>query len=163
MYLVDANVLIEAHRTYYAPDLAPVFWEWMAEQAEKGTIASVSQVRQELEDGDRQDFLRSWSRSLPADFWREPLVEAAPSYQTIFDWINEAARPYIPAAVSGFFEVADSSLVAQAHARGHEIVTFEKPSPQARKRVLIPDVCDALGVSYCDGFTMYRQLGLRFS
>ena len=42
MYPVDANVLIEAHRTYYAPDLAPVFWEWMAEQAEKGTIASVS-------------------------------------------------------------------------------------------------------------------------
>lgn len=162
MYLIDSNLLINASRTYYAPDLAPYYWEWMIEQAEKGMIASITQVKEELDKGDPKDFLRTWSQKLPDGFWLEPLVEAASSYQEIYDWVSDPLRPYFPAAVAEFFEVADFSLIAMAHARGLKIVTFEKPTPQAKKRVLIPDVCNALGVAYCDGFTMYRELGLRF-
>ncbi|GAB3691003.1 DUF4411 family protein [Corynebacterium nasicanis] len=163
MYLIDSNLLINASRTYYAPDLAPFYWEWMIEQAEKGAVASISQVKDELNKGDPKDFLRSWSHRLPDEFWLEPLVEAASSYQEIFEWVSDRQRPYSSAAITQFFAAADSSLIAMAQTRGLRIVTFEKSAPQAKNRVLIPDVCNALGVAYCDGFTMYRELGLRFS
>jgi hypothetical protein len=32
LYLLDANVLITAHNTYYAIDQVPEFWEWIAHQ-----------------------------------------------------------------------------------------------------------------------------------
>ena len=29
MFLIDANILIEAKNRYYAFDLAPGFWDWL--------------------------------------------------------------------------------------------------------------------------------------
>jgi hypothetical protein len=39
MFLLDSNVLINASRTYYAPDIAPTFWEWLKAQHTAGAIA----------------------------------------------------------------------------------------------------------------------------
>lgn len=162
MYLIDFNILVTANRSYYAPDLAPYYWEWLIDQAQAGSIASISQVRDELKAGDPKDFLHAWSTRLPDEFWQEPLVEAASSYQAIYDWASHPDRPYNAAAINEFFSVADSSLIAQAHAHELEIATFEKPRPNAKRKIFIPDACEALGVRYCDGFAMYRHLGLTF-
>lgn len=162
MYLIDFNILVTAYRTYYSPDLAPYYWEWLIEQSEAGTIASVSQVRDEMRAGNPQDYLQKWSTKLHDEFWREPLVEAVGSYQKIYDWVEHPDRPYTSAAINEFFTVADSSLVAQAYSQDLTVVTFEVPRPNSPKRVKIPDVCNGLGVEYCDGFAMYRKLGLKF-
>ena len=37
MYVVDANVLIEAKNRYYAFDLAPGFWKWLERVNEGGS------------------------------------------------------------------------------------------------------------------------------
>lgn len=38
MYLIDANVLIEAKNRYYAFDIAPGFWAWL-DQAHRQSLA----------------------------------------------------------------------------------------------------------------------------
>jgi len=42
MFLVDANVLIEAKNRYYAFDIAPGFWAWL-DQAHHDAVAAASE------------------------------------------------------------------------------------------------------------------------
>ena len=51
LLLLDSNVFINASRLYYHPDMAPTFWEWLTEQNRIGYIASVSRVKDEINDG----------------------------------------------------------------------------------------------------------------
>ncbi len=80
-------------------------------------------------------------------------------------WAN--AQDFTSAAVSEFFSVADYQLIAHAAAHGHTVVTHEQPQAGAKRRVLIPNVCLALGVDFCNTFTMLRshsvQLDLRLT
>ena len=80
-------------------------------------------------------------------------------------WAN--AQDFTAAAVSEFLGVADYQLIAHAAAHGHTIVTHEQPQAGAKRRVLIPNVCLALGVDFCNTFTMLRshsvQLDLRLT
>jgi hypothetical protein len=39
LYLLDANVLIDAHNKYYGADMVPEFWAWLLHCAANGTIA----------------------------------------------------------------------------------------------------------------------------
>lgn len=57
---------------------------------------------------------------------------------------------------------ADYFLVAEALHGGHTVITREKSSPAAKKRVLIPDACAGVGVACQDPFQAYVNLGLRF-
>jgi hypothetical protein len=40
-------------------------------------------------------------------------------------------------------------------------VTREQAAPELRRRIKIPDVCDAFGVKCMDPFRLYRELGLQ--
>jgi len=51
MYVLDANVFIEAARRYYAFDLAPMFWESLVHHAVNGRIQSIDLIKRELERG----------------------------------------------------------------------------------------------------------------
>ena len=68
------------------------------------------------------------------------------------------SRQYTDAAINDFAQVADSYLVATAAAKGMTVVTYEKSNPNSKKRILIPDVCNAFGVPYCDLNDMLRGL-----
>lgn len=59
-----------------------------------------------------------------------------------------------------FLSVADYVLVATAYARRDTVVTREQSAPNAKARILMPDVCNAFGVGYQDPFSMYIELGL---
>ncbi len=163
MFLLDANVFIQASRLYYAPDIAPTFWEWLREQHEKGNIASIARIRDEIDDGKGPGHLKDWAASLPTSFWIRPDAHTPDAMARLSAWTMHRDRPYMQAARAAFFNAADYYLVAQALGLGHEVVTFEQPRPEAKKRVLIPDACKALGVPYREAFGLYRQLGLRFN
>ncbi|EPH03489.1 hypothetical protein HMPREF1531_01552 [Propionibacterium sp. oral taxon 192 str. F0372] len=51
MYLVDANVLIEAKNRYSAFDIAPGFWKWLDQAHLRGTVFSIERVGEELGHG----------------------------------------------------------------------------------------------------------------
>ncbi|HEX3665531.1 MAG TPA: DUF4411 family protein [Rhizomicrobium sp.] len=38
MYLIDANVLITAHNTYYSIEQVPKFWDWLRAMGEAAEI-----------------------------------------------------------------------------------------------------------------------------
>ncbi len=161
LFLLDSNVFINASRLYYHPDIAPTFWTWLADQNRMGRIASVARVKAEIDDG-RYGYLKKWSSDLPDSFWLRPGGNAVNSMTWLADWVMHPNRPYWDSARAEFLNVADYYLVAQAHSANASVVTFELPAPNSRKRVLIPDACDAMGVDYVEPFEVYRQLGLRF-
>lgn len=158
MYLLDANILIEAKNRYYAFDLAPGFWDWIEQAHQADSVLSIDAVHKELVAGD--DELADWARShknffVPLD---NPTVQIFPSLTL---WAN--SRSFTEQAINEFTgQNADYQLIAYAKAHGHVVVTNEQPQPQAKKRILIPDACQAMGVETADTFTMLRKSGARF-
>lgn len=159
MFLFDANVFIDASRRYYAPTLAPTFWAWLVHQHQVGTVASIEAVRDEIVPG-QSDPLARWAGVLPTTFWLTPDQAAVSSMGALSHWAMSPHHGYTQAARSEFLAKADYLLVAQAHSGGHDLVTFEQPSPSSKKRVMIPDACVAMGVTWRDPFDVYRELGL---
>lgn len=76
-------------------------------------------------------------------------------------WVTHPARQYRQEAIDEFFDSADYRLIAHARATGSTVVTRERPAPDSKKKVKIPDVCNAFGVAWTDPFSAYRTLGLR--
>ena len=68
MYLVDANVLIEAQNRYYAFDIAPGFWAWLDHAHQRSVACSIDVVCDELLAG--EDELAAWARDNPTFFRR---------------------------------------------------------------------------------------------
>jgi hypothetical protein len=56
---------------------------------------------------------------------------------------------------------ADAWVVAFAKAKNYIVVTHEQFDPNARRRIMIPNVCQSFGVAYVDTFQMLRALGVR--
>ena len=158
MYLLDANVFIQARRGDYAFDLCPGFWDWIDRANGQGIVFSVDPVRLELLAGG--DVLSQWVAARGAMFlqpgagWMGHLADAAA-------WAQ--AHPlYLPAAKAEFLAVADSMLVAAGRALRYAVVTHEIREPARAGRIKIPDACDALGVAAMTPREMLRAQGARF-
>jgi len=157
-FVLDTNVLVEAHRRYYAFDIAPCFWRVLLELAKRGHVVSIDRVKQELINSGREDALNKWAHS-EFDQWfvsteNEEVFEA---YRQLIDWSIEEAQ-YFDYAKTEFATVADSWVVAFAKTYNFIVVTQEQYSRDARKRILIPNACRAMGVSYMNTFEMLRKL-----
>ena len=48
LYLLDANVLITAHRDYYAVARVPEFWHWLQHQAAAGRVKVPAEILEEV-------------------------------------------------------------------------------------------------------------------
>ena len=51
LYLLDANVLITAHNTYYAINTVPEFWAWLAHKGQAGDLKIPLENYEEVKDG----------------------------------------------------------------------------------------------------------------
>ncbi len=159
VYLLDANVLIDAHRDYYAIDRVPEFWDWLVQQGKDGHLRIPVEIFEEIKDGN--DELALWIR-------REVVSDAL-----LLD--AEADVGLVSRCVIDGYgadltddEVLklgrDPFLLAYALVAPdkHCIVTTEvsKPSKKRANRHL-PDVARALGVDSCNTFTLTRRLDFR--
>jgi hypothetical protein len=52
LYLLDANVLIQAHEDYYPIDRVPQFWDWLLSNAENGLIKMPFEIHGEIATAD---------------------------------------------------------------------------------------------------------------
>lgn len=59
LYLLDANVLIDANRDYYPIDPVPEFWDWLSACAINGQAKIAWEIYDEVIQG-RPDHLTSW-------------------------------------------------------------------------------------------------------
>jgi predicted nucleic acid-binding protein len=156
MYLLDTNVFIEAKNRYYAFDLAPGFWGWLERDAAAGVIGSIEQVREEIVAA--EDELALWAHD-HRDLFAQPDARTVGALVELAGWA--AAGRFTRAAVDEFLSVADCFLVAHAAAHGHIVVTHEGFQADARRRILIPNACRALGMPYCDTFAVLRDRKVR--
>jgi hypothetical protein len=164
LYLLDANVLMTAHSTYYPIDAVPEFWHWLTHQADAGMLKMPLETFEEVKDGSRdeeRDLLYAWVRTATV---RRALV------------LPGEVRPDLVQQVieQGYADdLTDDELIQIgkdpfliAHALEHParrcVVTTEvsKPSKQRQNR-RVPDVCRSVGVQCFDTFAMLRAL--RFS
>ena len=158
LYLLDTNVCIQAARHYYAFDIAPLFWVALIEQAANGRVRSIDRVKTEIDKGNddlkdcTDDNFHQWFESTDAD----DVVEA---YADIMLWASQQAQ-FTDAAKAEFAGAADGWLVAFARARGYVVVTLERFDPLVRRRIPIPNVCEAFDVEQVDTFELLRALGV---
>lgn len=160
IYLLDTNVFIQAHRQHYGLDFVPGFWEWVASGLTDGSVMSIKQVYEELrvketkdKDGKpkQPDALSEWATERKGSFVEIDNL-ASGWLRQISAWVMSPQRIYTQAARSEFLAVADLSLVAFAKAYNLTLVTHERPDPNSKKRVKIPDVCEAFDVKWVNTF-----------
>jgi hypothetical protein len=160
VYVIDSNVLMQAHRLYYAFPICPGFWDCLLRQHNSGRIVSVDKVRGEIQPGD--GLHRGVQTSAPTSFFastKEATVMG--NYAALLAWVQQE-KQFMQAAKDEFAQVADGWLAAYAQAhRKHVVVTMEEHAPQAKKKVPLPNVCLRFDVPYTDTFTMLKDLGAR--
>lgn len=159
IYVLDANVFIEAHRRYYALDLCPGFWDCLEHFCGEAQLLSIDRVRGEIADGDD---LARWV----ADVTESLFASAADAdivrvYGKMMRWVQSQAR-FMEAAKAEFARAADGWLAAYASVCGATVVTHETFRPDAKKRVPLPNVCREFDVPFVNTFDMLRKLEVRF-
>ncbi len=160
MYILDANVFIQAHRAHYGLDFAPGFWDWLDHEHNRGVLASLDSVKRELDAG--QDALTTWEQGRAVMFLQMDATTTS-SLTRLAAWAASAVNGYTQSAIADFLKSADYQLIAYADAHRCTVVTHERAAnPGARKRIKIPDACNAMDVPFIDPFTMLRDEHARF-
>lgn len=135
VFALDTNVLIEAHRRYYAFDLVPGFWDALVDCARHGAVKSIDRVADELKRGGetgKHDALALWAQEHAGDIFvttDDPDVIAA--YAEVMGWV-QAQPQYIDAAKEDFAAGADGWVIAFAKAKERTVVTLEASSPLSK-------------------------------
>jgi hypothetical protein len=160
-YIIDANVLMQAHRLYYAFPICPGFWDFILQQHQIGGIISLDRVHGEIDPGDA---LHRWVQSTaPATMFASTQDTAVGrNFGVLAAWVQGNGQ-FTQAAKDEFARVSDGWLVAYAQAHhNHVVVTMEERADGAKKKVPLPNLCLQFGVRYTDTFTMIKELGGQF-
>jgi Domain of unknown function (DUF4411) len=161
LYLLDANVLIDAARDYYPLGMVPEFWDWLGYQGLSGLVKVPIEIYEEVCDG--HDPLAEWMRTEQV---KAELRLTEESDQSVVSRV----------VVTGYgSDLTDDEILRigrdpflVAHClgdlAGRCVVTTEtsRPSRQRANRHL-PDVCSGFGVNNCNTFELTRRLGFRTS
>ncbi len=157
-YLLDANVLMTAHHDYYAPELCPGFWDFLAHHLADGRLAVIDRVCDEILS---PPALVSWvEQSTNAWFPTTATQPIADAYTQLIDWVEENPQ-FTAAARADFARGADGWLAAYAMVHSAAVVTNEASAPDARRKVPLPDLCNQFQIRCVNTFDMLRRLGAR--
>jgi hypothetical protein len=162
-FVLDTGVFIQAHRAYYAFDIAPGFWVSVLAHTKAGRLVSVDRVHDEVVNGGKGDALEEWvKKQVPqAMFASSKTADIASEFAPMMQWVQAETR-FTQEAKSEFAVKADGWLIAYAKKHGFMLVTHEGFNPDKKNKVLIPVVCKQFGVSYTDTFGMLRALKVQF-
>ena len=159
VFLLDANVFMQAARQYYAFDVAPGFWDGLIHHATQGDLLSIDKVKHELMRGN--DALADWARDdFSNAFVTTARDDVAALYKEVMECVAGNVR-YFDAVKAEFADGADGWLVAYARAEKTTLlVTQEQLRPDIKRRVPITNVCQYFKMEWIDTFEMLRRLGV---
>ena len=89
IYILDANVFIEAKNRYYAFDIVPAFWDNLILHSAKGSIKCIDRIKEQLEEG--KDELAKWiagGHLAKHTFVDSGIDEVIKSYQEVISWVQ---------------------------------------------------------------------------
>jgi hypothetical protein len=161
-YCIDSSVYIQAHRTYYAFDLAPRFWNALEDMAVNNLIISPIAVYIEIQKGN--DELADWTKPLREQLFIEPDKSVNTELSKIADYVyvNYADQHWI----SDFLGGADPWVIAQASAHHLIVVSMEtqknaeereKLSNKIRGKIKMPNICFQFGINCMTTFELLRM------
>jgi len=154
VHLIDANVLITAHSSYYSLDRFPEFWSWLIHMGQSGLVKMPVEILEEIADGSALD---EWLRE--GDNYECLRLDEEVDPALVQSVLNKYATDLNDAEIIQIGR--DPFLIAYALAQPSQrcVVTVEasKPSKQRANR-RIPDVCNDLSVNCCNSFQMLSAL-----
>lgn len=160
LHLLDANVLITAHHSYYPIDVVPEYWEWLSHMGTLGHVKMPFEIFEEVKDGPddgEKDLLFAWlqeeanKKALLLDEDVDPeLVQKV------------LVQGYAPDLTDDEIEQIgrDPFLIAYGLAKQPRcVVTVEtSAAKKQRQNRRIPDVCHTMGAICCNPFEFNRRL-----
>lgn len=158
-YLLDTNTFIEAKNRYYGMNICPGFWDWLLAKNASGDIYSITMVRKELEKGN--DELKTWAQVNDQIFELESDEATQESYSKIAEY-SMGLSDLKTGAQAEFLAVADSWLIAKAKATSSVLVTHEQFNLKARKKILMPNICEEFDVRWMNTFDLLNELEAEF-
>jgi hypothetical protein len=162
-YCLDTSVYTQAHRTYYAFDLAPGFWRSLRIHADNGVITSPIAVFLEIVKGN--DELAEWVKDNKGILFSEPDEKVVEIYRQIADFANSNYQD--EHWIRSFLDGADPWVIA--HAKAYDLIAVtmegnkgnEEISPKSKRfigRIKIPNMCGHFGVKCVSTFELIRAL-----
>jgi hypothetical protein len=156
LYLLDANVLIDANRDYYPIERVPEFWEWLQNAGENDHVRIPLEVYEEISDG--KDELANWAKQeqiKTALLFQEEVDVSLVSLAIDQGYASDLTDDEVVKIGRDPFLIA----YALRDAASRCVVTTEvaKPSRNRANRHL-PDVCRDLGVGCYNTFEFVRAL-----
>ena len=157
IYLLDANVPIDANRDYYPIDRVPQFWEWLVSLGQMGQVKIPREIYEEVTVGN--DAVAKWLRENATAM----LLEEAVSPQMSARVIEEG---YAPDLTDDEIETVgkDPFLIAYALADPAErvVVSNEGSKPgRIRANRHVPDVCRDFDIRPINVYSLIRELDFR--
>jgi hypothetical protein len=162
-YCLDTSVYTQAHRTYYAFDLAPGFWIALKQHAERKVLISPISVYTELAKGN--DELAKWAKENKGILFVEPDDKVIDAFRQIVDFSNSYYDD--EHWVREFLSGADPWVIAQAKAHNLVVVTMEgkkgseeinPKSKRFRGKLKIPNMCGHFEVKCNSTYELVRAL-----
>jgi len=159
LYLLDANVLIDANRDYYPIERVPEFWEWLVNMGENNNVKIPIEVLEELKEGD--DILSDWVKDINisnALLLQEEAVVSSVSHVIDNGYVNDLTDDEIEKIGRDPFLIS-YALIDRTN---RCLVTTENSKPsRIRANRHIPDVCNSVSVNCCNTFEFLRNLDFR--
>jgi hypothetical protein len=156
LYLLDADTLIRADRTYYPLQRFPVFWQWLLYHSGIGNIKIPQEQFDEVVAGKGElvDWLSDKTR-------KEALLLPGVVDRALFDQVIERGYASDLDETELITVGKDPFLIAYGlvSTADRTIVSFEVSAP-AKKRAnrKIPDVCAGFGLNCITMFELIKTL-----
>lgn len=156
IYLLDANVLINANNFYYSFNAVPQFWEWLIFMGASGNVKIPIEIYEEIKDG--SDDLSKWIKNREvksALLLNEECTQADVAQVIDIGYANNLTDIEIERLGM------DPLLISYAlnHNNDRRIVTAEFSQPKKKRaNRKVPDVCSALNILWCNEFQFTKFL-----
>lgn len=162
IYLLDANVLIDANRDYYPISRIPEFWNWIAYQAKQGCIKIPVEIFDELVAG-KSDDLVTWIKS--EEVKQNLVLSSCATAGVVASVVNSGyANDLSEEEIEKLGR--DPFLISYAISSRDPvtIVTTEVSKPsKLRANKKVPDVCNLLGITWMHTFRLVKELNFSTS
>ena len=165
-YCLDTSVYVQAHRLYYAFDIAPPFWKALGRLAQDGIIISPIAVYKELMEG--KDELKEWAKEHRNTLFVDPDSGVSDAYTQVADYSNN--HYHDQHWIRKFLDGADPWVVAQAKSDNLTVITMEGEKKREDKdrtsgriigEIKIPNMCNHFGIKAMSIYDLLRALKIQ--
>jgi hypothetical protein len=141
--------------------ICPGYWAWILQSHGQGVVASIETVGKELQRGN--DELAAWTQTHKDLFWTVSDAATQEAFARVAAHVANTSTLKKPGSVEDFLSGADPWLIAKAMTMPNAVlVTHEQLNPHAKRKFIIPNLCQQFGVKWVDTFQVLGATGARF-